>query len=113
MSEAAPPIGALTDRVELKRKIVSAEAEGGAAALFSPVATVWARVRQLTARVAWEGDARGASITHSVVLRFRLDLHPGDRIAYRGRHLEVLATNDLNGARAYLACQCSERVVTA
>ena len=25
---------------------------------------------------------------------------------------EVLATNDLNGRRAYLACQCSELVVT-
>ena len=108
-----PPIGALTDRVELKRKIVSPEDEGGAAAVFSPIAMVWARVRQLTARVALEGDARGTSTTHSVVLRFRLDLHPGDRIAYRGRELEVVATNDLNGRRAYLACQCSELVVTA
>ena len=113
MSEAVPSIGALTDRVELKRKIVTAEDEGGAAAVFSPIATVWARVRQLTARQALDGDARGTSITHSVVLRFRLDLHPGDRIAYRGRELEVAATNDLNGGRAYLACQCSERVVTA
>jgi head-tail adaptor len=47
-----------------------------------------------------------------VVLRFRIDLHPGDRITYRGRDLEVMAANDLNGRRAYLACQCSERVVT-
>ena len=113
MSEAIPPIGTLTDRVELKRKIVSPEDEGGAAAVFSSIATVWARVRQLAARQALDGDARGQAITHSVVLRFRGDLHPGDRIVYRGRELEVLAVNDLNGGRAYLACQCSERVVTA
>ena len=113
MSEAVPPIGTLTDRVELKRKIVTSEAEGGGVAVFSPIATVWARVRQLAARQVFDGDARGQAITHSVVLRFRGDLHPGDRIAYRGRELEVLAANDLNGGRAYLSCQCSERVVTA
>ena len=62
------------------------------------------------------GDARatgaGETITHSVVLRFRTDLRPGDRIVYRGATLELVGVADLNGRRAYLSCQCSERVVT-
>jgi SPP1 family predicted phage head-tail adaptor len=113
MSETRiPPLGTLTDRVTLKRKIVSSEPEGGEVAVYSTLSTVWARVRQLSARQAYAGDARGQAISHSVVLRFRTDLAPGDRIVYRGRDLEIAALADINGRRAYLSCQCSERAVT-
>lgn len=107
-----PPLGTLTDRVVLKRKITTDEAEGGETAVFSALATVWARVRPLGTRQSFDSDARGQSVSHSVVMRFRTDLKAGDRIVYRGRDLEVLGTSDLNGRRAYLSCQCSERVVT-
>ena len=111
MSEATPPLGTLTDRVTLQRKIVSDEPEGGEVAVYSTLATVWARVRQLTARSAYADDARGQSISHTVVIRFRTDLKPGDRIVYRGRNLEVAALADINGRRAYLSCKCAERAV--
>ena len=107
-----PPIGTLTDRVQLKRKVTSSEDEGGAVAVYSPIATVWARVRQLGARQAFESDARGQSISHSVVMRFRTDLKAGDRISYRGGDLTIETSNDISGRRAYLACQCSELAVT-
>jgi SPP1 family predicted phage head-tail adaptor len=108
-----PPLGTLTDRVQLRRKLASSEDEGGEVAVYSPVATVWARVRQLSARQAFVDDARGHNVTHSVVFRFRTDLKPGDRIVYRGRHLDIEALGDINGRRAYLGCQCVERAVTA
>jgi SPP1 family predicted phage head-tail adaptor len=107
-----PPIGTLTDRIQLKRKMTTSEDEGGEVALFTPIATVWARVRQLGAGRAVESDGRGQNISHSVVMRFRTDLKPGDRIVYRGGELEIEAAGDINGRRAYLGCQCSERVVT-
>lgn len=112
MSEAPPPLGTLTDRVTLQRKVTTEEPEGGEVAVYSTLATVWARVRQLSARQAYADDARGQSITHSVVMRFRTDLKPGDRIVYRGRNLEIAALADINGRRAYLSCQCAERAVT-
>jgi SPP1 family predicted phage head-tail adaptor len=113
MSETRiPPLGTLTDRVTLQRKITTEEPEGGELAVFTTLSTVWARVRQLSARQAFADDARGQSITHSVVLRFRTDLTPGDRIVYRGRNLEIAGLADINGRRAYLSCQCSERAVT-
>ncbi|MEO6014102.1 MAG: phage head closure protein [Devosia sp.] len=107
-----PPIGTMTDRVQLKRRVTTHEGEGGEIATFNTIATVWARVRQLGARSALASDARGQSISHSVVLRFRSDLKAGDRISFRGGDLEVESVADTNGQRAYLACQCSERVVT-
>jgi SPP1 family predicted phage head-tail adaptor len=112
VSEPIPPLGTLTDRVQLKQRLTTDEDEGGEIAVFTPLATVWARVRPLAARQISDGDARGVGASHSVVLRFRSDLSPGDRIVYRGQNLEVVAANDLNGRRAYLSCLCTERVVT-
>ena len=112
MSETIPPLGTLTDRVVLKRKITTSEDEGGTTAVYSTLATVWARVRALGTRQSFETDARGQGVSHAVVMRFRADLQAGDRVVYRGRDLDVLGATDLNGRRAYLSCQCAERVVT-
>ncbi len=113
MSETRiPPIGTLTDRIQLQRKTMTTEDEGGAIAVFAALATVWARVRERSARQAFAADGRGQNLTHSVVLRFRSDLKPGDRIVYRGRMLEIGSLADINGRRAYLSLQCTERAVT-
>jgi SPP1 family predicted phage head-tail adaptor len=112
LSEKVPPIGTLTDRVELKRRELVDEIGGGHAALYVPITPVWARVRSHAGRQATDGDGRVVAISHSVVLRFRRDVSPGDRIVYRGRNLEVVSAGDLNGRRAYLSCACRETSYT-
>ncbi|MGV8856708.1 MAG: phage head closure protein [Devosia sp.] len=91
MSEAVPPIGTLTDRVQLKRREMTGDATGGHGT---------------------SADGRAVEISHAVVLRFRIDIRPGDRILYRGRSLDVVSAADLNGRRAYLSCACSETSFT-
>ncbi len=66
----------------------------------------------LTGRQGANADGRTVAISHSVVLRFRNDVSPGDRIVYRGRNLDVVSAADLNGRRAYLSCACSETSFT-
>jgi SPP1 family predicted phage head-tail adaptor len=112
VSDTIPALGTLTDRVQLQRKHMTAEDEGGHAVSYLPVATVWARVRRLSARQDFADDARGQAITHSVVFRFRTDLKAGDRINYRGALLDIVSLGDINGRRAYRGCQCIERAVT-
>lgn len=112
MSEPVPPIGTLTDRVQLRRRESVAEPEGGHARIFVPMGNAWARVRSLSGRQGSNADGRMVAISHAVVLRFRPDLGPGDRIVYRGRNLDVVSAADLNGRRAYLSCACSETQVT-
>lgn len=112
ITPAAPPLGSLTDRVSLFKRDVSAEPEGGEITTYVPLATVWARVRALSARPAATADGRAVSITHSAVLRYRTDLAPGDRLVHAGRNLEVIGAADLNGRRAYLSCTLSETAVT-
>lgn len=112
MSGRIPSIGTLTDRVQLQRKDMVAEAEGGFSTLYVPLGNAWARVRSLTSRQIAGGDGRSVSISHAVVMRFRPDLGAGDRIIYRGRNLEVVSASDLNGRKAYLSCTCTQTSVT-
>lgn len=107
-----PQIGGLTDRVQLQRRTETAEDEGGHAVLYVPMGTVWARVRSFGGGRGVGADARGAAATHTVVIRHRTGVSPGDRFLYRGRHLDVLGTEDISGRRKFLACRCSERQVT-
>lgn len=108
MSAKPPAIGTLTDRVSVQKRVMSAEPEGGHGLAYVPSGTVWARVRRLSARVAVMGDARGSLASHAVVMRYRGDLGPGDRIVYRGRRLDIVGAADLDGRRAFLGCTCTE-----
>jgi SPP1 family predicted phage head-tail adaptor len=108
MAERGPALGEPRERVQLKQRVTTDEDEGGETALYVPLATVWARVRTLSARPATAADGRAVALTHSVVLRYRSDIGPGDRIVHAGRSLEVLAASDLNGRHAWLSLTCSE-----
>jgi len=109
VSGATPPIGSLRERLQLLSRTLVAETEGGHGALYVPIATVWGRVHERGyAGFSAIADARAARTTHIVTLRHRSDLSPGDRIVYRGRNLEIVQANDLNGRRAYLSCACAE-----
>ena len=107
-----PPIGALTDRVQLLRRDMAAEEGGGHVTLYVPLAKVWSRVRPVSGRAGQAADGRAVTISHICVMRFRNDIKPGDRLLYRGRKLDVVTAGDLNGRRAYLSCACSETQVT-
>ncbi len=113
MSTDTPTIGTLRDRVQLYRKDMTAEPEGGHMTVYVPLATIWARVHARPAGLGDFADSRGTRATHTVVMRFRSDLVAGDRIVCRGRVLEVLSVEDLNGKRAYITCACAETTVTA
>lgn len=110
--ERVPPIGTLTDRVQFKRRESLGDGGAGHERIFVPVTSLWARVRSLAGRQGTNADGRAVEISHSVVLRFRSDVSPGDRLVYRGRNLEVVSAADLNGRRAYLSCSCSETSFT-
>ncbi|MHB1104214.1 MAG: phage head closure protein [Devosia sp.] len=111
MSGAMPPIGGLTDRVQLQRRDLAAETEGGHVATFVPIVTLWARVTAIGAREAQLADGRSVSISHTVVLRHRTDARAGDRFLYRGRYLNVVSAEDLSGRKRFLGCRCSETAV--
>lgn len=105
-------VGSLRDRVQLQRRQMERAPEGGHETLFVSLSTAWARVRVRSARLHRDGDGRAAHATHGVMLRYRADLKPGDRIVHRGRVLEILSADDHDGRRAWLSCLCIETSVT-
>lgn len=109
---ASPAIGTLRDRVTLQHRTMADEIEGGHSLAFATALGLWARVRALSGRQTSLGDARASAITHTVVVRYRTDIAPGDRFVFMGRDLDVISAADLNGARAFLSCACAETSVT-
>lgn len=107
-----PPIGGLNQRVQLQRRDMSPEDEGGHTTTFVPIATLWARVTPVGQREVQLADGRSVAVSHTVVLRYRSGVLPGDRFIYRGRHLNVVSAEDLSGQRQFLACRCAETAVT-
>lgn len=106
-----PPLGSLNERIEFLAAQTAIAEGGGHETLFNSVGTAWAKVLRSDGRPDAAGDGRGAFATHSVVVRFRTDISPGDRVTYRGEMFEILSVGDLNGRRAYLECRCRQREV--
>ncbi len=112
MTEDRQTIGGLRERVLLQRRDVSSEAEGGSVVTFVPMMNLWARVTAVGARPGETADGRGVIISHTVVLRHRGGIGPGDRFLWRGRLLGVVSAEDISGRRKFLACRCTETRVT-
>lgn len=87
---------------------MSPDTAGGHTITFVSIATLWARVRALSSRQLTRADGRAANISHTVTLRYRDDIVPGDRLIYRNRNLEVISASDRDGNRAWLTCLCAE-----
>jgi SPP1 family predicted phage head-tail adaptor len=109
---SAPRFGAFGDRVQLQRREMTGEDEGGHAVLFVPIMLLWARVTAVGAHQVQLADGRAVSMSHTVVIRHRTGVRPGDRFVYRGRKLDVLSAEDISGRRQYLACRCAEAAVS-
>ncbi len=99
VSAVIPPIGTLTDRVQLKRRESLAEAGGGHARLYVPLANAWARVRSLSGREGTDADGRTVAISHSVVMRFRSDLGRATASSIAGAISRSSARQTSTGAR--------------
>lgn len=109
---SAPTLSGLRDRVQFLKRDMAQEDEGGHAVTFVPTHTLWGRVTAVGARQAELADGRSVAMSHTVVIRHRPGIAPGDRFIHRGRKLDILSVEDISGRRIYLACRCAERVVT-
>lgn len=107
---AAPALGSLNERVELFSKVTGLDEGGGQETEFVSIGTAWARILSRASR-GEAGDAIIGEATHEVVLRHRSDISAGDRVAWRGRALEVIGREDFNGRRAYLLLRARETEV--
>lgn len=108
MSEKPPPLGTLRERIALFSKQTLIDPDGGQDVTYVPLGTVWARVAAAAPRRDALADGVATTVTHTAVVRHRTDLNPGDRLTWRGRTLDIVGAEDLNGRRAYTVIRCTE-----
>jgi SPP1 family predicted phage head-tail adaptor len=103
------PAGELRDRVQLQRRIGTADAEWGTVAeSWQTYATVWASVRPMRAAELLADNGVLHETVHTVRIRHRADVTPEHRLIYRGRALDIAGVVDVDGRRAVLELRCVE-----
>ncbi|MCM2395238.1 phage head closure protein [Rhizobium sp. S95] len=100
--------GRLSARLLLERPVPVSDGQGGAAETFEVVASVWALVTPLAAKVEERAGAETVEITHEIWVRRRGDLVSGMRFVKGNRHFTVESVRDPDESGRYLACRCRE-----
>lgn len=108
-------IGPMRERVTLQSATRTADAGGGAAVTWSPLAhgaTVWARVTPLSGSEALQAMRLQARVTHLVTMRWRDDVTAAMRLVWGARVLNIRAVTNPDERRRYLELLCEEGVAT-
>lgn len=104
--------GKLREQVAIQQKSVVRDAFGAEQITWSTVATVWANVRSTdgTEQVESAVDQVVATISHSVLIRYRSGLSPAMRLVWRGKALAILSIVESDNRQRQLILKCSEIV---
>lgn len=106
-------LGALRDRVVVQTNTTTPDPQGGRAASWGTLATVWARVEAIQSGEALAGEAMTPLVTYRVTMRYRDDLRPAQRVQWTNyedsaaRTLEVHAV-DLSPDAVWATLTCAE-----
>ena len=73
--------------------------------------TVWAKVLPMASSIENAGIERTATVTYRIIIRYRNDILPDDKIVWRGKTLEQIATPyDAESRRIWLVLECRDVV---
>lgn len=107
MSRRKP--GNLRERVTIEAPERLPDGAGGAGVRWTPLATVWADVASFKGSEPTVAERDEARTPYRVVIRFRADVKPEMRLAWRGKRLDINGAFDPDGERRWLAIDCEER----
>ncbi len=104
--------GQLRERVTIQSKSVIRDDYGAEQITWVDVATVWANVRSTdgTESVESSVDQVVATISYSVLIRYRAGLSPAMRLVWRSKALQILSIVESDNRQRQLILKCSEIV---
>ena len=72
----------LSERITIQSNTVSTDNQGGRSSSWGTLATVWAQVRAHTTRESIQARAITSETGYVVIIRYRSDVNPKDRITW-------------------------------
>lgn len=103
-----PGAGELRHRLVLEVASETADGAGGATRTWTPVASVFARVEPRRRAERVEDGRNVGLVTHRVTVRRNGSVTRGTRFVEGTRRYRVLAVEDFDVQRRFLACLCEE-----
>ena len=104
--------GMLREPVTIQRQVSVSDGMGGQAIQWIDLATIRAQVVPLSGREAVQAMQLQASVTHRVMMRYRSDLTPADRLLIRGNPLQIRAIINIEMRDRWLELACDAGVAT-
>lgn len=89
--------GRLRHRLTLEAPVETPDGAGGVLRTYAAAATVWAEIAPVAARGAVAAHARGATVTHRIVIREGPDVTTRHRFRKGGRIFEIIALREREG----------------
>lgn len=101
-------VGELRERPTIEAQSQTADAAGAIATTWTPVATVWARMKPLSAGQVVLAGRDDAVRQYQMTIRYRTDVTTNHRIVWRGRRFDVTGVTDPTEQRQFLTVYLTE-----
>lgn len=101
-------IGALKYRVVLEERVRVADGGGGATESWTPVATLWASLKQRSGQEREAADRTVAQAMTVITIRYRAGVTAEMRFRHGARLFNIRSALDKDGHKRWLTCLCEE-----
>lgn len=104
--------GMLREKLFIQRETLTQDALGGDVKEFSSIGSTFGYVQPTGGGERFFGQQLEATITHKIVIRFRTNINPADRILLRGEPLQIRRILNLEMRDKFLELHCEQGVAT-
>lgn len=113
MPAKAVTLGDMRERVQILTYTDTRDQIGGTVRSWTTLATVWARVEEMSAGEQYHREQIQTSAQFAVTIRFRADVTVNQRITWRGRRFEISGRPNPDERRRFLRLACKELFMDA
>ena len=103
----------MNHRITVQQRTITKDSYGQELDTWTDVATVWANVKPIGGRERLRAMAVEASLTHTVMVRYRQAFTPpiamgALRVTYMGRIFNIVSARDVDEERRHIIFDCTE-----
>lgn len=94
MRKSTYSAGELDQRVTFLRETKVDDGMGGSTVTWTPIATVWAKVRPMSGTEREHSDRLNAQANYLIVIRYRSDITENDVVDWKGTRFNIRFSKD-------------------